>query len=99
LNPEGQPTGEITNWDEIRFPFDKELQLEGDLAGHTVSRFAAPQGFIVHEDYSCDASGKVSVKISTESTGYGREYSIGQWSSNGSGGNAAKKSGHRSKAS
>ena len=87
LGPHGQPTGEITNWDEILFPFDGRLQREGCLSGQAVSRFETPQGFVVHEDYSCDASGKVSVKISTESTGFAREYAIGQWSSNGSSAN------------
>jgi molecular chaperone DnaK (HSP70) len=79
LNPHGQPTGEITNWDEIRFPFDRQLQQEPDLRGKPVSRFEAPQSFLVREDYSCDASGRLQVRISTESTGFAREYSIGQW--------------------
>jgi molecular chaperone DnaK (HSP70) len=81
LNPHGQPTGEITNWDEILFPFDDRLQEETDLRSAEVSRLPAPECFVVNEDYTCDASGKVSVKISTESTGYEREYRIGQWSS------------------
>jgi molecular chaperone DnaK (HSP70) len=80
LNPDGQPTGEITNWDEILFPFDRHLQQEAELAGKSVSRFDAPQSFLVREDYSCDAGGNLKVTISTESTGYVREYSIGSWS-------------------
>jgi hypothetical protein len=87
LNPHGQPTGEITNWDEILFPFDTQLQQEVELAGKPVSRFDAPQSFLVREDYTCDASGNLRVTISTESTGYVREYSIGSWS--GANGNAA----------
>ncbi len=88
LNPYGQPTGEITNWDEILFPFDRQLQEESDLSGRPVSRFSAPQGSVVHEEYTCDASGNLRVTISTESTGFVREYSIGQWSdANGSRGN------------
>ncbi|AXC15108.1 Chaperone protein DnaK [Acidisarcina polymorpha] len=80
LDPEGQPTGEITKWDEILFPFDRHLQRETDLAAQTVERFAAPQGFMVKEDYTCDASGNLQVTVSTESTGYVREYRIGSWS-------------------
>jgi molecular chaperone DnaK (HSP70) len=88
LNPHGQPTGEITNWDEILFPFDRQLQQESDLAGKAVSRFAVPEGFVVREDYTCDASGNLRVTISTESTGFVREYRIGNWSgANGSAGN------------
>jgi molecular chaperone DnaK (HSP70) len=92
LNPHGQPTGEITNWDEILFPFDRELQQEDQLSGKPVSRLDAPQKFLVREDYSCDASGNLRVTISTESTGYVREYSIGSWSgSNGNGWNGSDK--------
>jgi molecular chaperone DnaK (HSP70) len=93
LNPHGQPTGEITNWDEILFPFDRHLQQEAELAGKLVSRFDAPQSFLVCEEYSCDASGNLRVTISTESTGYVREYSIGSWSV--SNGNASNGSGKR----
>jgi molecular chaperone DnaK (HSP70) len=93
LNRHNQPTGEITNWDEIVFPFDGPPQQEMDLASAEVSRFAAPRNFVVHEDYSCDASGKVSVRISTESTGYAREYRIGHWATapaeNGNGSGAS----------
>jgi len=56
-----------------------------------VSRFAAPQGFTVQEDYTCDASGNLRVKISTEATGYAREYRIGNWSS----GSAKETIGHQ----
>jgi molecular chaperone DnaK (HSP70) len=85
LNPHGQPTGEITNWDEILFPFDRQLQQEAELAEQEVRRFGAPQGFVVREDYTCDASGNLRVTISTESSGFAREYNIGQWSgANGS---------------
>jgi molecular chaperone DnaK (HSP70) len=80
LGPHGQPTGEITNWDEVLFPFDRQLQQAQDLAAQPVSRFAAPQGFLVREDYTCDASGNLRVTISTEPTGYARQYSIGSWS-------------------
>src|SRR5277367_339872 len=89
LNTEGQPTGEITNWDEILFPFDRQLQQEADLLGRSINRFAAPEGLVVQEDYTCDASGNLRVTISTESTGYGREYGIGSWS----GASTSKKSG------
>ena len=80
LGDHGQPTGEITNWDEVLFPFDSRLQQETNLAGQPVSRFAAPQGFTVQEDYTCDASGNLRVTISTQPTGYAREFCIGNWS-------------------
>lgn len=79
LNQQGQPTGEITNWDEIRFPFDPELQNHPNLSTFPVNRFSAPQGFCVQETYTCDSSGNLRVTISTEATGYTREYRIGHW--------------------
>lgn len=79
LNQHGQPTGEIMNWDEIRFPFDPALQSHPNLNAHPVSRFAAPQNFRVEETYTCDSSGNLRVTISTEATGYTREYRIGHW--------------------
>jgi molecular chaperone DnaK (HSP70) len=80
LNQEGQPTGEITNWDEIRFPFDPALQHDSDLIALPVNRIAAPKDLLVQETYTCDANGNLRVTISTEATGYTREYRIGHWS-------------------
>jgi molecular chaperone DnaK (HSP70) len=80
LNQQGQPTGEITNWDEVRFPFDPALQHHSDLSAHPVSRFAVPKDLLVQETYTCDSNGNLRVTISTESTGYAREYRIGHWS-------------------
>jgi molecular chaperone DnaK (HSP70) len=83
LNQQGQPTGEITNWDEIRFSFDPQLQSQPDLAAQPVHRFDAPQGLVIEECYTCDSSGVLRVTISTKSTGYMREYRIGHWSKSG----------------
>lgn len=79
LNEQGQPTGEITNWDEIWFPFDPKLQDHSNLSTYPVSRFAAPQNFEVQETYTCDSNGNVRVTIATNANGHIREYRIGQW--------------------
>lgn len=80
VDADGQPTGEITNWDEIRFPFDPALQDdEDDLTQHAVNHFAAPQDFLVQETYTCDANGNLRVTISTENTGYTKEFRISHW--------------------
>ena len=80
LDERGQPTGEITNWDEILFPFDPQLQNHASVADLPVNRLDVPDGFQVEETYTCDSSGKLRVAISTGTTGYLREYSIGNWS-------------------
>ena len=78
LDEQGQPAGEITNWDQIWFPFDPRLQSRADLALIPVERMTGSNGIRVHEEYTCDASGNVRVKISTMPSGYAREYAIGQ---------------------
>ncbi len=82
LNADCQPTGEMTNWDEIRFPFDPQLQAQPNLAVCPVHSFAPPDGFVIQETYTCDSSGVLRVTISTQATGYAREYRIGHWSRN-----------------
>lgn len=78
LDEQGQPTGEIVNWEQIRFPFDPRLQSDLDLSAYPVVRFTDQQNLTVHESYTCDASGNLRVKISAEPTGYTRNFVIGQ---------------------
>lgn len=78
LDGQGQPAGEITYWDQILFPFDSRLQGHADLAAQPVHRLDAVNGARIREEYSCDASGSLRVKISAEPAGYAREFSIGQ---------------------
>ena len=78
LDEHGQPRGEITNWDQILFPFDPQLHANADLSAHPVQRFDDRNGVSVREEYTCDASGNLRVNISAEPAGYAREFSIGQ---------------------
>jgi len=78
LDGQGQPAGEITYWDQILFPFDSQLQGHADLAAQPVHRLDEVNGARIREEYRCDASGNLRVKISAEPTGYAREFSIGQ---------------------
>jgi molecular chaperone DnaK (HSP70) len=77
LDPAGQPAGDITVWDEIRFPFDPDLKDVAELAGQPV--YYMPLGQQVEEQYSCDAGGTVMVTISNLTSGYIREYKLGRW--------------------
>lgn len=78
LNQEGQPIGEITNWEQIQFAFDPQLWGRSDLAAEPVRSIPIPNGLTVREEYSCDSNGRLSVRISESPTGHEREYRIGQ---------------------
>lgn len=78
LDDDWQPTGEITNWDQVLFPFDPELQASGNLADVPVSRLEHAKGLKIHEVYTCDASGRPKVKISAEPSGYAQEFCLAQ---------------------
>jgi molecular chaperone DnaK (HSP70) len=78
LDDDGQPIGEITNWDQIRFPFDPQLHAHSDLAAQPVAPLNGWHNLRVREEYTCDASGTLRVKISADPAGYAREFSIAQ---------------------
>jgi molecular chaperone DnaK (HSP70) len=78
LDEHGQPTGEIANWDQILFPFDPGLEGREDLASVPVALLNNPHGLRIREQYTCDASGNLRVRISAEPAGTSREFSIAQ---------------------
>jgi molecular chaperone DnaK (HSP70) len=81
LGADGEPTGDITVWDEILFPFDRKLCENGDLSEADITRNPRASDDTVEECYSCDASGSVEVAISNRTAGYARSYRLGRWSS------------------
>ena len=82
LDDRGQPIGEITNWEQIQFPFDPRLSSSQDLSAVSVEQMSAGDGVLAREEYTCDANGNVRVKISALPFGKAREYLIGQFTSN-----------------
>jgi molecular chaperone DnaK (HSP70) len=80
LGANNQPQGEINNWDEIRVAFDPNLRGSSDLADQTVQRFAPAQERWIEEEYTCDASGDVKVKMRDTATEQANEYRLGRWS-------------------
>jgi molecular chaperone DnaK len=78
LSPDGQPTGDITVWDEILFPFDPALR---DLVVNSTSvervRQAPDQD--IEEVYECDSAGVVRVTIHNRTAGYSRDYPLAHW--------------------
>lgn len=78
LGDDEQPLGDITAWDEIRFPFEPSLSAAADLSGVLVTAGISVQW--IEEEYTCDASGHIRVTISNRTAGYRREYNLGRWS-------------------
>jgi molecular chaperone DnaK (HSP70) len=77
----GAPTGEITLWDEIRFPFDPGLEQANDLGAIPVTYSEAAGRQDIEELYECDSGGSLAVTICNQTSGYQRRYQLGRWSS------------------
>ncbi len=80
VDEEGQPSGDITVWDEILFPFDPALADVRALEAVPVEHFPAASEQLIEERYACDAAGVVTVAIRNLTSHYGREYRLGRWS-------------------
>jgi molecular chaperone DnaK (HSP70) len=81
LRPDGQPAGDITVWDEIRFPFDPALKKSTDLTNVPVTHSSTAEKQEVEEKFSCDSTGAVTVTIGNITSHYSRDYRLGRWSS------------------
>ena len=79
LSDDGRPAGDITVWDDIRFPFDVALRHEEDLSAVPVSYLGSTPAPEAEERYSCDSSGALTVTISNVTNGYERRYRLGRW--------------------
>lgn len=75
-----EPSGDITVWDEILFPFDPRLAGNEDLAHRTVAWSELAPGQLIEECYRCDAGGTVTVSIQNRNAGYQREWPLARWS-------------------
>ncbi len=83
LDEHGQPQGEISNWDEIRVAYDPQLRGKEDLTAVAVERGWPRGDVLIEEEYTCDASGAVKVRISDKMADFAHEYRLGRWSKNG----------------
>jgi molecular chaperone DnaK (HSP70) len=81
LSGDRLPTGDITLWDDIRFPFDPGLQNRREINDIPVQHMTYGPLQEVEEHYACDASGAVTVNITNLSEGYSRSYRLGRWAS------------------
>src|SRR5439155_19006160 len=80
VNPDGQPSGDITIWDEILFPFDPVLADAASLDGVPVEKSDRAAIQQIEEQYACDAAGVVTVSIRNLTSHYSKEFKLGRWS-------------------
>lgn len=76
---DGTPSGDVTLWDEIRFPFDPALKEIENLSAMPVSNLnhSSQQA---EELYECDSDGSIAVTIANLSTHYLQKFLLGHWS-------------------
>jgi molecular chaperone DnaK (HSP70) len=79
ITEDNRPTGDITVWDEIRFPFAPSLSGRGLLDDVRVEHSDEANAQLIEESYSVDATGSVEVKISNLTADYSRTYKLGKW--------------------
>jgi molecular chaperone DnaK (HSP70) len=76
---DGTPSGEVTLWDEIRFPFDPALSNPEDLANVPVTLSEAAGDQRIEELYECDSSGSIRFTIANRTAEYTRTFPLGHW--------------------
>ncbi len=79
LTDDGRPAGDITIWDDIRFPFDPSLRDNAGLDQVPVGYLTNGHRCEAEESYACDRSGAVTVTIANLIEGYNRSYRLGRW--------------------
>jgi molecular chaperone DnaK len=79
LTDDGRPAGDITIWDDIRFPFDPSLRDNATLDQVSVGYLTNGHRCEAEESYACDRSGAVTVTIANLPEGYNRSYRLGRW--------------------
>lgn len=79
LTDDGRPAGDITIWDDIRFPFDPSLRDSATLDHVPVGYLTKGHRCQAEESYVCDCGGAVTVTIATLPGGYNRSYRLGRW--------------------
>jgi molecular chaperone DnaK (HSP70) len=75
LTDTGEPTGDITPWDEVYFPFDPHLHEAGNLQDIPIQRLELGVQMI-EERYACDAHGIIEVEMRNQTTPYARRYHV-----------------------
>jgi Hsp70 protein len=75
LTDTGEPTGDLTPWDEVYFPFTLPLHEGGILPTVPITRLACEAPWI-EERYVCDAHGIITVEMQNQTYHYVRQYHV-----------------------
>jgi molecular chaperone DnaK (HSP70) len=81
-SPDGEPTGDVTHWDEVRFPFDPSLASRQDLDGMPIHHSGDAASQVIEERFSADPSGTIQVRLRNVTAGYERSFVLGKWAAN-----------------
>ncbi|MCU0257130.1 MAG: Hsp70 family protein [Vicinamibacterales bacterium] len=79
LAPDGRPSGDLTLWDEIRFPLVPSLTGVTDLSKVEVVHDPTAATQQIEETCQVEAGGSVTVTLSNLTAGYARAYRLGHW--------------------
>jgi molecular chaperone DnaK (HSP70) len=73
LTDTGTPTGDLTPWDEVYFPFVPPFHETDRLQGTPITRLEREAPWI-EERYTCDAHGIIAVEMQNQTWHYARRY-------------------------
>jgi molecular chaperone DnaK (HSP70) len=76
IDLQGQPRGDLTTWEEIRFPFDPTLSGENGWEKASIRRFENPLDMEAEEVYTCDSQGIVKVTLINHTSGFQKSYQL-----------------------
>jgi molecular chaperone DnaK (HSP70) len=75
LTDTGDPTGDLTPWDEVYFPFAPSLHEVDNLPTVPITRLEQEAAWI-EERYTCDAHGIIVVEMHNQTGHYTRRYHL-----------------------
>ena len=75
LTATGAPTGDLTPWDEIYYPFVLALHAVDDLQAIPITRMEREASWI-EERYTCDTHGIITVEMENQMCHYARRYHL-----------------------
>ncbi len=78
LDSSHQPTGEVTPWENVLFPYDPSLVNCSDLSFYMSHKADSVFSQQIVETYEYAPSGMITVNIENRTSGYKREYVLGR---------------------
>ena len=75
LTATSDPTGDLTPWDEVYFPFAPHLHTASNLQTIPIARLELEAPWI-EERYTCDAHGIIEVEMRNQTSHYACRYHL-----------------------